>query len=115
MDSAVSQKFVRSTLEEARMNDALIDALEARIVALEEVVAARGIRRLWAAWRLGRALRASVRHIAGRSFAERRFEAAATEWVSEPLAGEDRPESPVVGPGRACLPVPASAARPRHS
>jgi hypothetical protein len=78
----VPQEFIRATLEEARLNDEVMDALEARIVAIEQVVAARGIRRLLAVWRLGRALRASVRHIPGRSFTERRYEAAATEWVS---------------------------------
>ena len=80
--SDVPQEFIRATLEEARLNDEVMDALEARIVAIEQVVAARGIRRLLAVWRLGRALRASVRHIPGRSFAERRYEAAVTEWVS---------------------------------
>ena len=112
MDSAVPQEFVRATLEEARMNDALIDALEARVVALEEVIAARGMRRLRAAWRLGRALRASVRHIPGRSFAERRFEAAATEWISAPAPGTGRAELPAVAAGQAGRLVAARPAGP---
>lgn len=57
----------------------LMDALEARVVALEEVAAARGLRRLAAARRLGRSLRASIRHFSGDTFAERRCDAASTE------------------------------------
>lgn len=72
--------FVRAVLTDARYTDALMDALEARVTALEEVVAARGIRRLSTAWRLGRKLRASIRYFPGTSFTERRFEAASTEW-----------------------------------
>lgn len=79
--SDVPQEFIRATLEEARLNDEVIDALEARIVAIEQVMAARGIGRLIVFWRLGRSLRASVQHMPGRSFAERRYEAATTEWV----------------------------------
>jgi hypothetical protein len=74
--------FVRAVIDDARYNDLLMDAFEARVVALEEVAAARAIRRLRAARRLGRSLRASVRHFAGRSFTDRRYEAAATEWAS---------------------------------
>ena len=111
MDSAVPHEFIRATLEEARLNDALIDALEARIVALEEAAAARGIGRLVAAWRLGRALRASVRHIPGRSFAERRFEAAATEWISAPVAETGPAELAAVAADQAGRLVPAGSAR----
>lgn len=77
---ALPPGFVRAVLDDARYTDLLMDALEARVVALEEVAAARGIRHLKAAWRLGRSLRASVRHFTGRSFSERRCEAASTEW-----------------------------------
>ena len=79
---ALPPGFVRAVLDDAKLTDALMDALEARVIALEEVAAARGIRRLSAAWRLGRKLRASVRYLPGRSFTERRFEAASTEWGS---------------------------------
>jgi len=79
---ALPPGFVRAVLDDAKMTDALMDALEARIIALEEVAAARGIRRLSAAWRLGRKLRASVRYLPGRSFTERRVDAASTEWRS---------------------------------
>jgi hypothetical protein len=74
--------FVRAGLNDAKYTDALMEALEARVIALEEVAAARGIRRLTAAWRLGRKLRASVRYLPGRSFTQRRFDAASTEWAS---------------------------------
>jgi hypothetical protein len=77
---ALPPGFVRAVLDDASYTDALMEALEARVIALEEVAAARGIRRLSAAWRLGRKLRASVRHFPGHSFTERRFEAASTEW-----------------------------------
>lgn len=74
--------FVRAMLEDARYTDSLMDALEERLVALEEIAAASGFRRLAAASRLGRSLRASVRHFPGRSFAERRYESASAEWGS---------------------------------
>ncbi len=74
--------FVRAVLDDATYTDALMEALEARVIALEEVAAACGIRRLSAAWRLGRKLRASVRYFPGRSFTERRFDSASTEWGS---------------------------------
>lgn len=72
--------FVRAMLDDARYTDSFIDALEERLVALEEVAAARGIRHITAALRLRRSLRASVQPFAGRSFAERRYEAASAEW-----------------------------------
>ena len=77
---ALPPGFVRAVLDDAKLTDALMEALEARVIALEEVAAARGIRRLSAAWRLGRKLRASVRYFPGRSFTERRIDAASTEW-----------------------------------
>jgi hypothetical protein len=79
---ALPPGFVRAVLDDAKLTDALMEALEVRVIALEEVAAARGIRRLIAAWRLGRKLRTSVRYFPGPSFAERRFDAASTEWGS---------------------------------
>jgi hypothetical protein len=79
---ALPPGFVRAVLDDAKLTDALMEALEARVIALEEVAAARGIRHLSASWRLGRKLRASVQHFPGRSFTERRFDAASTEWGS---------------------------------
>jgi hypothetical protein len=79
---ALPPGFVRAVLNDAKYTDMLMDALEVRVIALEEVAAARGIGRLTTAWRLARSLRASVRHFPGRSFRERRIDAASTEWVS---------------------------------
>ena len=70
-----------------------MDVREARLVALEEVAAARGIRRLVLASRLGRSLRTSVRPFTGRSFAERRCEAVSAEWLSA-QPGRLRDEDP---------------------
>lgn len=72
--------FVQAVLDDSRYTDLLMDALEATVVALEEVAAALGIRRLSVAWRLGRSLRDSVRHFPGSSFIDRRYEAASAEW-----------------------------------
>src|SRR5258708_8326703 len=85
---ALPPGFVRAVLDDARYTDSFMDALEARLGALEEVAAGRGVRRLVLAWRLGRALRASIRPFAGRSVGERRCDALPTEVV----AGQaDRP------------------------
>lgn len=81
-----------TVFEDIALTDSLVDALEDRVMALEEIVAARGIGRLRAARRLGRSLRASIRHLPGRSFAERRSEAASTEWTSAQLAVGKRSE-----------------------
>src|SRR5260370_36612968 len=48
---ALPPGVVRAVLDDAKLTDALMEALEARVIALEEVAAARGIRRLSAAWR----------------------------------------------------------------
>lgn len=94
------QDFIRAVLDDVGLTDSLMDALEARVIALEEVAAAQGIRRLSLAWRLGRSLRASVRNFAGRSFAERRYEAASTEWGPAEL------ETSGLRPGTATQAVP---------
>src|SRR5258708_3063938 len=79
---ALPPGFVRAVLDDAKYTDALMEALEARVIALEEVAAARGIRRISAAWRLARNLPPSSRYFPGRTFTERRFDAASTEWGS---------------------------------
>jgi hypothetical protein len=81
-DDRLPPGFVRDMLNDSRLTDMLMDALETRVVALEEAAAARGVRRVAAAWRLSRSLRASIQHFSGGSFAERRCEAASTEWGS---------------------------------
>lgn len=50
--------------------------LELRIIAIEEVIAARWPRRILVRARLARALRASVRDTQGEDFEERRLETA---------------------------------------
>jgi hypothetical protein len=75
---ALVTRFIRGALAESRMNDEIDEVLELRVAAIEEVLAARGPRRWLLAARLGRVLRASVRHLGwvGPSFAARRAEAA---------------------------------------
>jgi hypothetical protein len=77
---ALPPGFVRAVLDDSKYADELMEALERRVIALEEVASARGIRRIGAAWRLGRKLRTSVEYFPGHSFTERRFDAASTEW-----------------------------------
>lgn len=52
-----------------------------QVVALEEIVFARWPRSALLRRRLRRELRASVRHIDGRTFADRRRETLATGWL----------------------------------
>jgi hypothetical protein len=59
-----------------------MDVLEDRVAAIEEVLAAKGLGRLRAAWRLARMLRRSVGPFAGGSFADRRREAVSADWGS---------------------------------
>jgi hypothetical protein len=81
--------------EYAVTTDSLIDVLETRIVALEAIIARRGLGGLLAAWRLGRALRASVRPFEGASFEERRHEAVSVEWGAR--------QSPQTAESQGCL------------
>jgi hypothetical protein len=69
---ALPPGFVRAVLDNARYTDSLMDALEAWVMALEEVAAARWAHRLVLTLRLRKSLRASVRAFAGSSFAQRR-------------------------------------------
>jgi hypothetical protein len=62
--------------------DSLMAHLEHRVIALEAIVAAPWPLRLVAAWRLGRALRRSIRHYPGDTFAVRRTEAMGNDWIS---------------------------------
>jgi predicted DCC family thiol-disulfide oxidoreductase YuxK len=64
--------------------DSLMAHLEARVAALEAIVATPWPWRLAAAWRLGRALRRSVRHFPGNTFAEKRVEAVSNDWYGRP-------------------------------
>jgi hypothetical protein len=68
--------------------DSLMDHLEARVAALEAVVAAPWPWRILAAWRLGRALRRSVKPFGGETFAWRRVEAVTNDWLYALQQGE---------------------------
>jgi len=72
---------MRGAIEESLMRDGENDALEDRVVAIEEVLAARWPRRLLVAWRLGRKLRQSAAPFreAGPAFADRRCAAISAE------------------------------------
>jgi hypothetical protein len=63
--------------------DSLAEALEYRVSALEEIVAARWPRRMVLRARLARQLRASLRNVQGSTFAERRAEAAGLDWLAD--------------------------------
>jgi len=60
--------------------DQLVSHLESRVVAMEEVMAARWPRRLLLQWRLGRELRASV---AGYGWVSGGFRGRRTQFVSD--------------------------------
>jgi len=79
---ALPPGFIRAALDYARYTDSLMDALEARLMALEEVAAARWPHCLILTLQLRRSLRASARASAGSSFAQRRREAVSAEWLS---------------------------------
>lgn len=88
---AFAVRYIRSALAESRMNDEYAEQLAARVAAIEEVLAARWPRRWLLAARLGRVLRASVRHLgyAG-AFAERRAEDASLAVHPGPRRGGAR-------------------------
>jgi hypothetical protein len=75
--------LARQVNGELLTTDSLAAHLEQRVAALEAIVATPWPLRLVAAWRLGRALRRSVRHFPGDSFAERRVEAATNDWLGQ--------------------------------
>lgn len=70
----------RQTNGELTTTDSLMGHLEHRVIALELVAATPWPMRLVARARLGRALRRSVRHFPGDTFAERRIEAVSNDW-----------------------------------
>lgn len=78
------RQFARGAFAESLLTDSLLEMLELRIIALEEVAAARWPRRLLLASRLRRSLRRSVAPYgwAGPDFAGRRIEAAGNDWLS---------------------------------
>jgi hypothetical protein len=71
----------RQAISDLATTDTLLDDLEARVAALEAVVAVAWPWRIVAAWRLGRALRCSVGPFPGETFAQRRIEATTNAWL----------------------------------
>ena len=76
-----TDRLAREVDQAFQAGDSLMDDLERRVIALEEVVAAPWPRRILAAWRLGRTLRASVAPFGGDGFYWRRIESATNEWL----------------------------------
>ncbi len=76
------QEFQDTMITYATVTDTLMETLEIRIAALEEVAAATGPMRLLAVWRLSRDLRASIRPWPGMSFRWRRAEAVNNAWLT---------------------------------
>jgi hypothetical protein len=81
-EHAEFRQFRSEAFRESLTTDSLAQSLETRVLELEAVAAARWPRRALLAWRLGRALRGSVRHIRGDTFQDRRTEAAGIEWLA---------------------------------
>jgi hypothetical protein len=77
------RRFAQGVIGDSLLTDSLMATLEMRIIALEEVTAARWPRRLLLAFRLGRSLRRSVARYGrpGSDFEGRRIEAAGDEWL----------------------------------
>ena len=75
------EQFRRDVYQESAMTDELAEELLIQIVMIEEVVAARWPRRILVRARLRRDLRASVRHVEGRSFTDRRINTLGTGWL----------------------------------
>lgn len=75
-------RFRRQAHAEALTADSLMDMIELRVATLEQIAAARWPRRILVRARLGRQLRASIRHIPGATFADRRTEAVTADWIA---------------------------------
>ena len=75
------EQFRRDVYQESAMTDQLAEELLLQIVMLEEILAARWPRRILVRARLRRDLRASVRHVEGSTFADRRINALGTGWL----------------------------------
>ncbi len=71
--------FMRDTVKSEEQVGYTLEMLEDRIMALEELVCAGWPRRVFLARRLRRAIRASIRGVPGRDFADRRVTAISYE------------------------------------
>ena len=76
-----ADELARRVNAELTTTDSLMASLEYRVIALELMAATPWPMRLVARARLGRALRRSVRHFPGGTFAERRISAVTTDWL----------------------------------
>jgi len=83
LSTTPGQRWRSQTVRYATVTDSLIDMLEDRLCALEEVEATRWPARIVVRARLGRTLRASIVPFPGASFRDRRLEAVTNEWLSE--------------------------------
>lgn len=97
----------RAVIADNTMTDQLAGQLERRVIALEEIVAARWPRRIVVRRRLRRDLRRSVAHVQGATFTERRIEAIGSGWIRPlPATGRQRTAPPATheaAPSRASL------------
>jgi hypothetical protein len=91
MDSTIPQPpggipadWMRAAVADSALTDSLMDHLESRVSALEEITAARWPVRVVAAFRLGRKIRRSADAFAwaGPGFEARRLEATTNQWLS---------------------------------
>ncbi len=71
----------RDVIAESLMNDQLAEEMLLQIIAIEEVIAARWPRSIGVRRRLARDLRASVAHVQGATFTERRIETLGSGWM----------------------------------
>lgn len=75
------EKFRRDAILGEDMGDEFAEITDHRVTALEEILAARWPRSILVRRRLARDIRASVAHVQGATFAERRTEAIGTGWI----------------------------------
>ena len=84
---AAVDQLRRDVIHAELVEDDFAEISELRITALEEIVAARWPRSIVVRRRLARDIRASVAHVQGETFTDRRGETITTGWV-KPLRGQ---------------------------
>jgi adenylate kinase family enzyme len=83
-------QFMRATVRADAMHDQTVSMLEDRITDLEEIVWARWPRTFFAARRLRRKIKASIRGVPGATFAHRRVDAVSYELAVQKQPGGGR-------------------------
>jgi hypothetical protein len=68
--------------DELSVTDSLAWSLEHRIAQFEQITAARWPRRWLLRTRYARQLRASTRHVSGRTWLDKRTETVTTDWLA---------------------------------